>query len=176
MNKIFFLGDAQRKVILINPKFQLNLINSIVLLYMFVVLNFYIVIKYVLDNITENALTLGIAPDSEYIQLITGVTTQINIYFMSSALVTLLIIYYFGLRMSHSIAGPIFKINKSLDEMLETKQKVNISLRTGDHFQETAIKINQVLKRVGDIQEASDTETNEDLEVPAIPDAPVEEN
>jgi len=47
-------------------------------------------------------------------------------------------VFLYTLIFSHRIAGPIYRINKAIEMMLLGEYPKSITLRKGDHFQETA--------------------------------------
>ncbi len=55
-----------------------------------------------------------------------------------AVLVTLAGVFAYTLYFSQRIAGPIYRINATLKEMLEGESPEHVILRNGDYFQETA--------------------------------------
>lgn len=60
----------------------------------------------------------------------------------------LLIIYFYTLRASHKIAGPIFMIERRLKEVAAGNLTVNLQLRKHDHFQDTGEVLNQTIEQL----------------------------
>lgn len=158
INKIFFLGDAKRKIILINPSFQLNIINSIVYFFLLIISAFYAVNWYFFYQLKEKGIAAGIPINNDYFIFIANSSRQLNIFFLITALVSLVVIYYFGLILSHRIAGPLFKIDKTIDEMIKTNKKFKINLRKDDYFQDHALKLNEFVDKIDDIDEIDEIE------------------
>lgn len=52
-----------------------------------------------------------------------------------------------GIRISHKIAGPIYRMEKDLDEIAKGNLSLRIRLRRGDEFVDLAEKINKVLDK-----------------------------
>jgi len=63
-----------------------------------------------------------------------------------AVLVTLAGVFAYTLYFSQRIAGPIYRINATLKEMLEGECPEHVILRNGDYFQETADLL-QILSR-----------------------------
>ncbi len=59
----------------------------------------------------------------------------------------LAIIIVFSLFYSHSMAGPIYNIKKSLNDMVETGQYYEIKIRKTDQFQELVEVINKFIQK-----------------------------
>ncbi len=131
-----------RRKYLIEPDFQIKFINFITL---GVVLNLFL---YVLSNLFVFYKLSIFTQDSkgemtvETMSLIESLSQdQLMILLLSSLLITVFS-YGVGLVMTNRAAGPLYRINKHLDEFNETKKFVKISLREKDFFKQTADKIN----------------------------------
>ncbi len=100
---------------------------------------------------TENTLTCE-SPDGGTLQM--GVPGKIfnafdlywrPIVFVSSINLVLLVV--FGLFYSHSMAGPIHNIRRSLQEMAAGGQVRPIRIRKGDQFQELVDDLNMLIEK-----------------------------
>lgn len=65
-----------------------------------------------------------------------------------AALVVLGGVFAYTLVSSHRIAGPVYRINAVLRDMLEGKYPPSIVLRKGDHLQETADLLGQLARKL----------------------------
>jgi len=63
-------------------------------------------------------------------------------------LIIMIILIIFGIRYSHRIAGPAFRINSDIDKVLEGKKGVQIKLREKDRLREIAFRVNKLIKRL----------------------------
>ncbi len=147
INKLFYSKNLNRSNILINPRFQLSIINYVALLFIFVIAVFYILNIVFYYLLKQKGVDAGLLASSEYFLFLNKVAKLITISFVFVSFISLIVIYYFGLRLSHRIAGPIYKIDMKLDEMIETNTFQEIKLRNDDYFQDTAKKINDLLQR-----------------------------
>ena len=59
----------------------------------------------------------------------------------------LFVIVAFSIVFSHRIAGPLYRIEKTLDDFIAGKEVEPIRLRRGDELKELASKINQVIEK-----------------------------
>lgn len=145
VSKLFFNGHARRKKILINPEFQLKLINRVVYLFTFTLITFYSVNYYFFYQLKQKGVIAGLSLNSDYFLFIDNTFKQFNIFFIFTAIFLILIIYYFGLAISHKIAGPLYNIDNACKKMIQEKRTIKITLRKDDYFQEHAECINQLL-------------------------------
>ncbi|MGV6825913.1 MAG: hypothetical protein ACWA5Q_02945 [bacterium] len=113
--------SGRRKKKLINKKFQNRYMLTMVLAAV-VVLNFGIVLFSVLFGFEGVGTKNGIKP-------VTLVIVE---------LLTLAIVWYLTLGQSHKIAGPIFVFERSLRSVSDGDLTLDIRLREGDQFHETA--------------------------------------
>lgn len=65
------------------------------------------------------------------------------------SIVNLLIIIVFSLFYSHSMAGPIYNIKRTLKEIIETGQYKEIKVRKNDQFQDLVASINEFINYRG---------------------------
>lgn len=72
----------------------------------------------------------------------------------------LAIIYYFSLKSSHRIAGPVYMLERHLAEMAKGNLSVSLRLRKRDYLHETGDAFNECVtslrKRVGDVRKTAD--------------------
>lgn len=57
-------------------------------------------------------------------------------------------VFVYTILVSHRIAGPIYRINAVLQTMLQGEYPENVTLRKGDHFQETAGLLEQLSRKI----------------------------
>lgn len=136
-----------RKKYLIEPQFQIRFLNFITLgivlnLFLYVISN--LVVFYRLTTFAEGAR--GMITDDTMTLIENLSRDQLIILLLSSLLITFFS-YGVGLVMTHRAAGPLFRINKHLDEFNTTKKFTKISLREKDFFKETADKINLAFEK-----------------------------
>jgi hypothetical protein len=138
-----------RKKYIIEPEFQVKFLNFITL---GIVLNLFL---YVLSNLfvfyklmTFADASKGVITD-ETMALIQSLSQDQLVILLLSSLIITGFSYGVGLVMTHRAAGPLFRINKHLDEYNSTKKFNKIVLREKDFFKETADKINMALEGKG---------------------------
>jgi hypothetical protein len=73
------------------------------------------------------------------------VAKRVSAILLMSLPVVLIIIWFAALELSHRIAGPVYKIEKELDDIIEGKKKGLIQLREKDEFKGLADKINKLI-------------------------------
>jgi hypothetical protein len=146
LNKIFFFGSLKRKIILIEPKFQFSVINYVTMLFAFVMVVFYLVNVFLFYTLKQKGIEAGLPLNSEYFVFIEKTSHLMGLFYFVASFIVLMFIYFFGLRLSHRIAGPIFKINMVIKESIEKQVPVKIKLRKSDYFKEHAEAVNQLIE------------------------------
>jgi methyl-accepting chemotaxis protein len=68
-------------------------------------------------------------------------------YILMNNVFILLIISILALNLSHRLAGPIYRINKTIEAAVQGPLERPIKLRKKDFFQETAHKLNTLFKK-----------------------------
>ncbi len=62
-------------------------------------------------------------------------------------LVLMVVFSFLGLRYSHRIAGPVYRISKDIDRVLQGEQGVRVKLRSKDRLQELSIQVNRLIEK-----------------------------
>ncbi|WP_321992364.1 hypothetical protein [Marispirochaeta aestuarii] len=63
-------------------------------------------------------------------------------------LIIMIIMIIFGIRYSHRIAGPAFRINSDIDKVLQGSKGIQIKLREKDRLREVAFRVNKLIRRL----------------------------
>jgi hypothetical protein len=133
---------AQRKIrnLLINKKFQLRItLKFLVCALLFSVLN-GVAIFFILWS----ALSEGIPGFGEIELYFRMATIQI---LALNGLLIIALITGLGIVVTHRIAGPVYRIQRELERVLQGEKVESIRLRRGDELHKFAEVINQVLER-----------------------------
>ena len=72
--------------------------------------------------------------------------------------------FWFGMRLSHRIVGPMIQIQRVLERAIKGKYESRINLRTNDYLVEIADDINLLLEK---LDQESKKKKNTDIEEPA---------
>ena len=65
-------------------------------------------------------------------------------------LAIMVVVIVVGIRMSHRIAGPVYRIAEDIDRVLSGEQGVRVSLRRKDALEDLADKVNQLFEHIDD--------------------------
>ncbi len=75
------------------------------------------------------------------------VLKKVNLILAIAAPIVLIVIWLVALELSHRIAGPLYRMEKDLDERLAGRAKGPIKLRPKDEFKILVEKINRLIGR-----------------------------
>ena len=127
----------QRQHWLVNPALQFRFIRVMlfVLLLMAVVavLGMYLALWFTLYS-------FELLQDTYLVALFKTVAWTVVLEFI----VLVPIVSWFGVRVTHTVAGPLVRIRAALADMAQGKFEINIRLRKGDALTELAEDINQL--------------------------------
>jgi sensor histidine kinase YesM len=82
-------------------------------------------------------------------ELVDFVTYQILIRSVCFVIPLIFVITAFSLVFSHYIAGPLYRLERTIDELVSGKNVRLIRLRKGDELKELAEKINALIRVMG---------------------------
>ena len=141
----------QRKVILINPKFQLKISGYFAILSIINIGIFYGCIRYFFSLFTKMGAEVGLPKNHVYFMFVEDQVMAMNIVFGVTSLITISFLMFSGVYISHKVAGPLYRLNKCMREMANGEMEVSeINFRNGDFFQELADGFNLFIKRKND--------------------------
>ncbi|HXH74264.1 MAG TPA: hypothetical protein VNJ08_04820 [Bacteriovoracaceae bacterium] len=139
---------SKRKVILINRKFQLNIIAHFMGLSLISIAAFYAANLWFFHKFLDLGKEMGLPSEHVFFQFINSQKLQMNWIFLTVSIVVLIILTLGGAILSHKVAGPIYRLCKHL-KGIETGDEVKpLSFREGDYFLEIVDHINPILKKV----------------------------
>ncbi len=138
-----FLGKNKRKVILIDPKFQIQYILINLCVALFVGISIYGASLYFAYKMKKIGLESGLAENSIFFKLIDQQSIYLGQIITVSLILATTIIVVYGLSMSHKIAGPVHNLKTNLMDRMQKNQYRPFSLRKGDYFQDLAQLLNQ---------------------------------
>ena len=75
------------------------------------------------------------------------VARRVNLIILIALPITLFVIWFIALELSHRIAGPLYRLEKELNERIDGKKSGPIQLREKDELKELADKINKLIVR-----------------------------
>lgn len=87
-----------------------------------------------------------VIPESIAYNLI-PVLQKVNLVLAIAIPISLLIIWFIALELSHRVAGPLYRLEKELDERISGAKHGEIRLREKDEFKVLAGKINKLITK-----------------------------
>ena len=73
------------------------------------------------------------------------VARKVNLIILIALPITLFVIWFMALELSHRIAGPLYRLEKELNERIEGNKSGPIQLREKDELKALADKINKLI-------------------------------
>lgn len=110
---------------------------------------FYYLIDRQFSRLMEKA---QLDPDAKT-EMLSNLTLSFG-YLLVLCLAFSVLMLAFSVIFSHRIAGPIYQINKVLDQFVEGNSEARVYLRKGDEFMFLGDKINLLLQRAGPAKSA----------------------
>ncbi|WP_319560876.1 hypothetical protein [Marispirochaeta sp.] len=171
------MGRNKRKQLVVDKSFQLRFVGSFLLSVMGALIIFTLLVGlyYWVSNMAgENLFREFITIDRQVIEERTiteeGVERVVKVpttktilgvkrwelilpAILVNNLIIMILLTVFGIRYSHRIAGPVYRINCELDKVLQGKKGVKIKLREKDRLRGIAIRVNQLIQRLDQAEE-----------------------
>ena len=135
-----------RRQYIVNPKFQYTFMGVMLLLAVITITAFYISQHIFFSQFDQVAMKLRYAADHPFREFLNHQRSTLKDLFIVSAIVNFIAIVAIGAFMSNRIAGPVYRICKTLAEIKQSGTIKEITIRKNDFFQELPEAINQVLQ------------------------------
>lgn len=146
----------RRKKFYIDKKFQNRFILSyfeIILFSVFLSITITILYTFFTTEFGENKYSVLFQKIVKgKAELITPISLVLPIVIISS-LITLIISFVNALFYSHKMAGPIYRLKKSCQELLEGKKNVSFKIRKDDEFQDLSELLQKVAQKYYELEE-----------------------
>ena len=150
-------NKERRKVILINPSFQLKFIGYMAIGGLFSLIAFYIADIFFFNRLIQHGVDFNLPADHIYFQLISQQQGLMQNIFWVTRLIIFLFFSLSGLFLSHRIAGPLFNLKNHLkrlaDDTINGKVKKELHFRHNDFFQEIPEAFNYYLSKKEELDE-----------------------
>ena len=138
----------KRKIILINPRFQLKLSSYFAFLTVINIAVFYFCIRYFFQVFVDMGQEIGLPSNHVYFMFMEDQMLTMNIVFLVTSIVTICLLMIFGVLISHKIAGPMYRFCNHLTDIAEGKKESSeIKFRDNDFFPEVAECYNKTLNK-----------------------------
>lgn len=130
------------KNILIEPKFQLKFMAYFFGLFALTTVSFYSTTYLFFWRLKSKAINLGIPDNHVFYKFLNNLKYDLDILFAMLAVFNLVALLYIGFKISHRVAGPIYKIKLYLSKLGPNSER--FQLRKKDFFKEIEPIINNL--------------------------------
>lgn len=136
-----------RKVYLINPKLQLSLIAvaAVISLLGSVILQFFFVQYF--SGVSASLQVAGISADHPISQYMLLQKEKMQGILVAVGIVSLVLNVIILTWISHRIAGPVYRLHVSMENLLKGTQTWPVAVRKNDFFKPTAALLEKIRQR-----------------------------
>jgi len=137
-----------RKHFLINPRFQLNYIKHTIFLMLMTVVIFYGASLYHFWNFKKQGQAAGLPEEHIFFKFLQQQQSSMEIVFLVTAFVVAIFIVAYGIFLSHKVAGPLYRMNRYLEENRGSNTSEELKFRKDDYFPELADNFNKYIEEL----------------------------
>lgn len=145
---------SNRKVknYLINPKFQIKVISYFLVLAVAIIVNYFLTVRYFFSNFLKFGEQLGLKPNHPFFDFIIQQQSAFVGILIVTSIITFFVIVASGFIISHKVAGPIKKLENTLNKPLDDLNDIpNLKFRKDDFFLEIEDAFNKFIERLRSI-------------------------
>jgi HAMP domain-containing protein len=136
----------KRKILLINPKFQLAFLAHTLAVAVVAIGVFYAADLYFFWKFQQMGASLNLPADHGFYEFLREQKMVMNVIFGVTAGVSLCMIALGGLFLSHRVAGPLYRLDQHMKAIAENRHSGEVKFRQGDFFQELAASFNRQMR------------------------------
>ena len=136
-----------RRNFLINPKFQIAFMGYTVGIAFATIAVFWLADFYFFTKFRHIGQSLVLSKDHVFFQFIREQENSKNLIYLSAALISFVGLSFWGLFLSHRVAGPLYRLCKHFSSVAKGETLDDVRFREGDFFPEVADGFNLQMKR-----------------------------
>jgi methyl-accepting chemotaxis protein len=137
----------KRKIFFTNPKLQKSFIIFSCATGFVSALIIYVAILIIFWKFKLIGLELGIPKDNYFYKFIAQQEAAISLVFLIALPIIFSITTFFGLRLSHRIAGPINNLTRHLENINKGSETKKVKFRNDDYFLELEKEFNTFISQ-----------------------------
>ncbi len=134
-----------RKKLLINPRFQLSFLKYVLGIAGVTLAIFYAAKVYFFYQTREYITSMGIPPEHMIFDFLGSQSRVMDWIFGGAAVIESFFLAVMGLRISHRVAGPVYRVTQDMQALARGEPARKIRFRKGDYFPELADAYNEQL-------------------------------
>lgn len=136
----------RRKVFLINPKLQYSFLGFSLLMSLLSIAVFYLATLYLFWNFEQTGYSVGIPEGHIFYRFIADQRSLMNTILLIAAPVITFITCYIGIKLSHRVAGPVYRMTRHLELLNKDNEIKEVKFRENDYFLEMQDEFNKFVK------------------------------
>lgn len=140
----------RRQQFVVDPKFQYGLIVRFILLVTIVLVLSLVLLTYIYSHYISIVVPISLATGgvtsfelTPFVNL-SQLIWPIILVILLSVTIASIAMYFLGVRFTHRMAGPVYRLRKNIAEMAEGDLGGKIAFREKDHFQYLAADIDSL--------------------------------
>ncbi|MBT3984116.1 MAG: methyl-accepting chemotaxis protein [Bacteriovoracaceae bacterium] len=137
----------KRKVLLINPRFQLIFLLYILVCAVLIIGIFSIGNLLFFKGFMDTGMSLGLAKEPSFFEFVSAQRQSMNTFLLSLSLMVTAVMGIIGLYISHRVAGPLYRLKIHMDQISEGGERTGVKFRKGDFFTELASSFNKMIEK-----------------------------
>jgi nitrate reductase NapE component len=131
----------KRKIILVNPSFQIKAIIVFAIFPVVFLTGFYEFADNIIINVSQDLRTPVL------VEKLTQAADQLEWIFFIFLACTLFLNILFGLILTHKMAGPVYRLREHFKLMNDTGKDIPLTFREGDFFTDVLDPINTYIDK-----------------------------
>jgi sensor histidine kinase YesM len=137
-----------RKIYLINPQFQMRFVAFSIVSSLLVIILVAGMQYYFFHHYQSMGIQNGIPSDHIFFEFLREQRNFITIALVILAAAITAVQVILGILFSHRVAGPLYRMNRHMQEVASGSEKLTFQVRDGDYFSELADNFNTMILKM----------------------------
>lgn len=137
----------QRKVLLINRKFQLSFLSYTLSIAVVIMAVFFAANRYFFWAFERKGRAMGLEEGHIFFRFLAEQRGTMDLIYLTTGVVACVILLAHGLYLSNRVAGPLYNLQKYLQDYLAGRKQAPLQFREKDYFQELAETVTETVER-----------------------------
>ena len=140
----------KRRQLVVDPKFQYGLIIKFTVLVTIILISSLVLLIFIYNDFISNVLNISLGTggvtsfEVAHLVKLSDLIRPVMLVILLSVTISSITVYILGVRFTHRMAGPVYRLRSNIAEMADGDLGKKVSIREKDYFQSLATEIDRL--------------------------------
>ena len=140
----------KRRQLVVDPKFQYGLIIKFTVLVTLILISSLVLLTFIYNDFISTVLNISLGAgevtsfEVAHLVNLSDLIWPVMLVILLSVTISSITVYILGVRFTHRMAGPVYRLRSNIAEMADGDLGKKVSIREKDYFQSLAAEIDRL--------------------------------